>query len=79
MPPWLVKLLESDGKVQVLNRLISGGKLRKVKTSNHAEGILTVLVQLFNQDPSTNYVYLCHPSVKHISKLRKEGRYSAQK
>ncbi|KAK5630713.1 hypothetical protein RRF57_006428 [Xylaria bambusicola] len=32
-----------------------------------------VLARLLEQNPSTEYAYLCHPAVQHISKLRGEG------
>jgi hypothetical protein len=73
MPSWLVKLLGSDGEIRTCSRLGPGGKVKKFKSSNHAEGILPVLAQLLDQDLSTRFVYLCHPSVKHVSKLRREG------
>ncbi|KIM94993.1 hypothetical protein OIDMADRAFT_134716 [Oidiodendron maius Zn] len=75
MPPWLVKLLESDGEVKITNRMSPTGKLKKVKSTNHTEDILPVLAQLLDQDHSTRYAYLCHPSVKHVSKLKREGGF----
>ena len=75
MPSWLVKLLESDGAVTTVNRLDGDGRLKKVKVClNQASGVGPVLKQLLNQDLLTEYAFLCHPAVKHISKLRKEGK-----
>jgi zinc finger-containing ubiquitin peptidase 1 len=75
MPNWLVKVLESDGEIRSVTRLSPEGKLKKFKVSaNHAAGVLPVLKQLLNQDPYTQFAYLCHPSVKHVSKLRREGK-----
>jgi hypothetical protein len=37
------------------------------------EGIIQVLDQLLQQSKSTEYAYLCHPGVQHVSKLAKEG------
>jgi hypothetical protein len=74
MPSWLVKLLESDGKLEIINRLGPDGVLKKVRVCiNQASGILPVLEQLLDQDPYTQFAYLCHPTVKHVSKLRREG------
>lgn len=73
MPPWLVKLLESDGENKSVSKLSPRGKVEKVKTNNYSEGIIPVLAQLLEQDTSTKVAYLCHPSVKHISKIRREG------
>jgi hypothetical protein len=75
MPPWLVKLLESDGEATSINRLGQNGRLKQVMVSlNQAAGILPVLAQLLEQDPFTAYAYLCHPAVKHVSKLKREGK-----
>lgn len=76
MPEWLVKLLESDGERKLMNRVTSGGKLTKVTASaNWASGILAVVAQLLEQDPKTEYAYLCQPDVLHISKLKREGGF----
>jgi hypothetical protein len=37
-------------------------------------GVLPVLGQLLEQSATTQYAYLCHPAVQHISKLRREGK-----
>ena len=74
MPAWLVNLLESDGDVTTINRLSESGRLTKVKVCvNQAGGILPVLGQLLAQDSYTDFAYLCHPAVKHVSKLKREG------
>ncbi|KAH6987291.1 peptidase family C78-domain-containing protein [Ilyonectria sp. MPI-CAGE-AT-0026] len=39
------------------------------------EGVMPVLGQLLEQSPSTQYAYLCHPQVQHVSKLRREGGF----
>lgn len=78
MPEWLVKLLESDGERKLMNRVTSGGKLTKVTASaNWASGILAVVAQLLEQDPKTEYAYLCQPDVLHISKLKREGNFTS--
>ncbi|KAI1429473.1 peptidase family C78-domain-containing protein [Xylaria sp. FL1777] len=48
--------------------------LRKQKYTC-AEGIIPVLTKLLEQNSSTEYAYLCHPAVQHISKLRGEGGF----
>lgn len=37
--------------------------------------VIPVLRQLLEQSPSTEYAYLCHPCVQHVSKLRREGGF----
>ncbi|KAF9770042.1 hypothetical protein IL306_012451 [Fusarium sp. DS 682] len=39
------------------------------------DGVLPVLSQLLEQSPTTQYAYLCHPAVQHVSKLRREGGF----
>ena len=71
-----VKLLGRDGESAIINRLGEDGRLKKVKVRpNQASGILPVLAQLLEQDPYTEYTYLCHPAVRHVSKLRMEGKW----
>lgn len=75
MPSWLVKLLETDGETATTNKLDSDGRIRKVKVClNRTAGIIPVLEQLLHQDKTTVYAYLCSPAVKHISKLKREGK-----
>ncbi|KAF4964114.1 hypothetical protein FSARC_7944 [Fusarium sarcochroum] len=38
-------------------------------------GVLGVLGQLLEQSSSTQCAYLCHPTVQHVSKLRREGGF----
>jgi hypothetical protein len=74
MPDWLVKVLERDGETAVMERYDNEGRLRKCRvTSNRAEGILPVLQQLLEQDRGVEWAFLCHPAVRHVSKLKREG------
>jgi hypothetical protein len=75
MPSWLVRTLEKDGMLESVNRVGEDGKPYKVRTSiNHSVGVLPVVGRLLDQDKSTSFAYLCHPAVKHCSKLRGEGK-----
>ena len=75
MPSWLVKFLETDGATTTVNRLDMDEKLKKVKVCmNQAADIIPVLEQLLHQDKTTQYAYLCNPAVRHVSKLKKEGK-----
>lgn len=75
MPGWLVKLLQSDGEKKPMNRIGTDGKLKKVMASeNWASGIIPVVTQLLEQDPKTEYAYICQPDVLHISKMKREGK-----
>lgn len=37
--------------------------------------VIPVLRQMLEQSASTEYAYLCHPCVQHVSKLRREGGF----
>lgn len=37
--------------------------------------VIPVLKQMLEQSPTTEYAYLCHPCVQHVSKLRREGGF----
>lgn len=41
---------------------------------NQTDGIIDVLSQLLEQDSSVAYAYMCDPAVKHVSKIRREGK-----
>jgi hypothetical protein len=74
MPTWLRELLQSDGKAKTVNEVSRTGKLLKVRVvENQVSGIIPVLAQLLQQDPTTEYAHLCHSCVQHVSKLPKEG------
>lgn len=72
MPSWLISLLHKGGEVA------SDGSYSQpvcfLQPFLTLPGVITVLGQLLHQSRSTEYSYLCHPAVQHISKLKKEGR-----
>ncbi|PHH64872.1 hypothetical protein CDD81_3729 [Ophiocordyceps australis] len=52
--------------------------LVKILATGHqpcTSGVLPVLGQLLEQCHYTKYAYLCHASVQHVSKLRREGGF----
>jgi hypothetical protein len=74
MPDWLVKVLERDGEMVMMERYDNEGRLRRCRVSpNRAEGILPVIQQLLDQDSGVEWAFLCHPAVRHVSKLKREG------
>lgn len=77
MPEWLITLLtKEDGATKIVKRLIDGN-LREVEICpNMVPGIISTLKPLISSDKSVQYAYLCHFSVKHVSKLKKEGKIS---
>lgn len=51
--------------------------VRMLKNNGQVVGynIIPVMKQLLQQSASTEYAYLCHPCVQHVSKLRREGGF----
>ena len=76
MPSWLVKLLqEQDGAIKSGVSIDNHGNMRKVRwRRNMAPGIIPVLEQLLEQDVFVEFAYLCDPAVRHVSKLKREGK-----
>ena len=76
MPAWLRKQLEHGARITVVNQLAPDGQIIRVETvGNETPGIVPVLAQLCEQDPALSKVFLCHPSVKHVVKMAKEGGF----
>lgn len=45
---------------------------------NDLSGVIPVLEQLLEQSSATQYAYLCHSCVHHVSRLKKEGKRSSE-
>lgn len=75
MPSWLVKLLrEKDGETTTIYPTINGRQKRIRYFPNQTAGILPVIEQFLDQDEATAYAYMCDPAVRHVSKLKREGK-----
>lgn len=57
---------------QMPDRLV---KMLKKDGQVVGEHVIPVLKQMLEQSASTEYAYLCHPCVQHVSKLRLEGGF----
>ncbi|KAI9850466.1 MAG: hypothetical protein M1838_005604 [Thelocarpon superellum] len=76
MPGWLRKQIEAGAAITTLNRIGGDGKLVRVTTiSNETSDLIKVLVPLCQQDPSVEWAYLSHPSVRHVGKMSREGGF----
>lgn len=76
MPGYIRKILQSDGEVRTNFRTMPDGRKKRYSICpNQTEGMLPVIRQLLEQDKSVEWAYLCHPSVRHCSKLPKEGMH----
>lgn len=60
----------------VRNQIGSNGKLEEIiSVSNESRGIIPAIAQLCKQDPTVEKVYLCHPGVRHIFRMNREGGF----
>ena len=77
MPTWLRKQIERGARVTVVNQIspVTGQMIRVEHIANETPGIIPVLAQLCEQDPALSKVFLCHPGVKHIVKMTREGGF----
>ena len=76
MPSALLRQLERGAKVTVVNQIGVDGRIVRVENvANETRGIVPVLGQLCEQDPSSSSVYLCHPDIKHVVKMAREGGF----
>lgn len=76
MPAWLYRQLERGAKVSTVNQIGPSGSLVRLEVvANETRGILPVLAQLCEQDPTLSKVFLCHPGVQHVFKMPKEGGF----
>ena len=76
MPDRLRKMLETGATVTVRNQINLNGRLeRKTFISNETSDLEAVLAQLCEQDSTVEKVYLCHPAVRYICRMDREGGF----
>ena len=76
MPGWLRRQIEAGGMVNTNNQIRADGSLVKVSTIvNETTELVPVLAQLCEQDAGVDRAYLCHPGVRHVSKMKREGGF----
>ncbi|KAI9841923.1 MAG: hypothetical protein M1837_000309 [Sclerophora amabilis] len=75
MPAWLRRQLEVGG-MSVRNQIRQDGTLEKVTSfSNESGPCMPVVAQLCEQDSTVERAYLCHPGVRHVHKMNREGGF----
>lgn len=76
MPSSLRRMLEEGPKVTVHNEIGPDGSLLRVESvANETPHLVPVLAQLCDQDPSVEHAFFCHPAVRHIVKMPREGGF----
>ena len=78
MPKAIRELLAKDGQVVYREKTTPRQTFMKRLynlTPNWSDGIIPVLHQLIELDPTTVYAYTCNPAVTHISKHHGEGSF----
>lgn len=76
MPDRLRKQLESGGNADERQHAHSDDGSNQIRSiGNQTIGLIRVLANLSELDDSVEMAYLCHPSVQHISKTRREGNF----
>ncbi|KAK5011858.1 hypothetical protein LTR39_004433, partial [Cryomyces antarcticus] len=76
MPRWLFQQLQRGADVQVVNRIGRDGALTKhTIIDNETPGIVPMLAKLSEHDPSVERAWYCHPSTRHVFKMKHEGGF----
>ncbi|KAK5706709.1 hypothetical protein LTR97_001699 [Elasticomyces elasticus] len=76
MPEHVRRRLQNDAQPHQVNKLDRSGKLRAETTvDNETAGLIPHLAALCAKDEDVLVTYLCHPSTKHINKLRCDGNF----
>ncbi|KAK0813749.1 hypothetical protein LTR02_001405 [Friedmanniomyces endolithicus] len=76
MPDNVRRHLLNDALPHQINRLDGNGKLApETVVDNETSGIIPMLARLCTEDEDVDTTYLCHPSVKHVNKLRCDGNF----
>ncbi|KAK5154649.1 hypothetical protein LTR04_005963 [Oleoguttula sp. CCFEE 6159] len=76
MPRWLFQQLQRGADVQVVNRIGRDGALIKhTIIENETPGIVPMLAKLSEHDPSVERAWYCHPSTRHVFKMKHEGGF----
>ncbi|KAJ9628595.1 hypothetical protein H2203_002496 [Taxawa tesnikishii (nom. ined.)] len=76
MPSWLYEQLRTAGRTRV-RKIGSDGRLHTewASAENEVGGLVPVLSRLSMLTKSMKVVYCCHPSVHHVSKMKREGGF----
>ena len=76
MPGWLRKQLEAGAPVTITDKIDYNGNIVSMESvANEIRGTMGVLAQLCEQDRTLSRAYLCHPDVRHVVKMSKEGGF----
>jgi hypothetical protein len=76
MPDWLYNQLRLGPTVTISNEIDPSGRTFRVeRVENETVGLIPVLAQLLEQDRGVSKAFLCHPYVKYVTKMHREGGF----
>lgn len=76
MPRWLYKQLQQGPRIYEYRRRDRNGRIYTDDVvENETAGIVPMLARLSELDSHVTVAYYCHPSTKHIGKIRGEGGF----
>jgi len=76
MPNWLYEQLARGPAAHSTTQIGSDGKLvTRTKYAGQVAGVMPVLARLSAASNNVEMAYLCHPSVRHVHRLNKDGPF----
>lgn len=76
MPDTVRKRLLNDAAPVIRNRLGRDGQMYKERSvDNETSNLIEAISDISAADPEVVRTYLCHPSVKHVEKIRCDGNF----
>ena len=69
-------MLEEGAKVTIYNQIRPDGTMMRVEAiANETPDLVPALARLSHLDPTVERAFYCHPAVRHIAKMPKEGGF----
>lgn len=76
MPRWLYNQMAQQPRVFKKNIIGRDGRIVTIeRVENETAGVVPMLAQLSELDPTVEQAWFCHPSVLHICKYKYEGGF----
>lgn len=76
MPTWLLEQHWNGPPVKKINTVDRHGRVvTRLICENQASGVIDLLTRVVSKCDDTDKVYLCHPSVKHVHRMARDGPF----